>query len=177
MQLKPGDVIIVASKKGWLGTAILAVLNFAQKDEVKYHHAMLMIDDEVCIEALNKITCSYVRERIKSFKRYKIIRHKELTDEHRNRIAKRAKSLNGMTYGYIRLALQLLDQAFRTNWFTRRIKDPDYQICSSLVAWAYDVETGVRFNNLSWSAVEPDDIDDESLRAGTKFEKVLEWEI
>jgi len=44
------------------------------------------------------------------------------------------------------------------------------------VAWSYGVETGVRFAGLSWAAVEPDDIDDESLRYNTDFETILEWE-
>ena len=52
-----------------------------------------------------------------------------------------------------------------------------YQICSSFVAWCYDVETGVRFNHVDWPAVELDDIDDKSLRPDTDFETVLEWRI
>lgn len=176
MNLKPADIIITTDRKSWFSKAILAVLNFFQKDEVKYQHAMLVVNDEVCIEALNKITFSSLEERMKNFKRFKIIRHIELTDAQRNAIIARAATLKGQDYGYIRLFLQLVDQAFQTNYFTKRIKDPRYQICSSLVAWCYDVETGIRFNGINWSAVEPDDIDDESLKTYTDFETILEWE-
>ena len=176
MNLKPADIIITTDKKSWLSSSILAVLNFFQKDEVVYQHVMLVVDDEICIEAVNKITFSYIRDRLKDFKRFKIIRHTELTDEQRLAIVERAKTLLGQQYGYIRLFLQLLDQIFHTNLFNKKIKNPDYQICSSLVAWSYNVETDIKFNGVNWSAVEPDDIDDESLRDLTKFETVLEWE-
>lgn len=176
MILKPADIIITTDKGSLLSAAILSVLNFFQKDEVKYQHTILMVNDKLCIEALNKITFNYIETRMKDFKRYKVIRHNGLTDEQRLCIVDRAKSLRGLDYGYVRLGLQLFDQIFHTNWFTKRIKDPNYQICSSLVAWCYDVETGVRFNNINWAAVEPDDIDDESLKSYTDFETILEWE-
>lgn len=176
MNLLPADIIITTDKKSFLSAAILAVLNFFQADEVKYQHVMMAIDDEICIEALNKITFNYTRERMRDFKRYKIIRHRNLTDDQRQAIVDRAKTLSGLDYGYIRLALQLFDQIFHTNYFTRRIKDPNYQICSSLVAWCYGVETGIRFGGLSWAAVEPDDIDDESLRNLSDWQTVIEWE-
>jgi len=177
MELRPADIIITCDKNSLLSKAILGVLNFFQKDEVRYQHTILMINDAICIEALNKITFNCIRTRLNDFKRYKIIRHTGLTDQQRMAIIDRARSLRGLDYGYIRLGLQLLDQIFSTNWFTRRIKDPNYQICSSLVAWCYDVETGIRFNNINWSAVEPDDIDDESLKTHTEFETILEWEM
>ncbi len=176
MKLLPADIIITTDKKSWFSKAILAVLNFFQKDEVKYQHVMMAVNDEICIEALNKITFNISRDRMKDFKRFKIIRHKDITDEQRQDIVNRAKTLIGLDYGYIRLALQLFDQAFQTNYFTRRIKDPTYQICSSLVAWSYDVETGIRFGGINWAAVEPDDIDDESLRHNSSFKTILEWE-
>jgi hypothetical protein len=176
MILKPADIIITTDKNSWFSKAILAVLNFFQKDEVRYQHVMMAVDNEICIEALNKITFNYTRERMRDFKRFKVIRHRYINDTQRRSIVGRAKSLSGLDYGYIRLALQLFDQAFQTNYFTRRIKDPNYQICSSLVAWSYGVETGIRFGGLSWAAVEPDDIDDEVLSPNSEFETIIEWE-
>ena len=176
MQLKSADIILTTDKKSWLSKAILWVLNFFQKDKVRYQHVMLVVDNDICIEALNKITFNYIRTRIKDFKRFKVIRHNDITDEQRLLIVARAKSLRGLDYGYIRLFLQLLDQVFNTNWFTKRIKDPNYQICSSFVAWCYDVETGIRFNNVNWASVEPDSIDDESLKQDSPFETIVEWE-
>ena len=177
MDLRPADVIITCDKDSLLSKVILSVLRVFQSDPVEYQHTMLVVDGIRCIEALNKITYSYLEHRFQDFKRYKIIRHRNITDEEREAIVKRAQSMYGESYGYARLGLQLLDQAFNTNWFTRRIKNPRYQICSSLVAWCYDVETGIRFNHINWSAVEPDDVDDESLRYDTDFETILEWEM
>ena len=176
IRLQPADIVITCDKNSLFSKAILAVLNFFQEDEVRYQHTLMMVTDNVCIEALNKITFNYIEDRLKDFKRFKVIRHTGITDEQRLAIVERARSLKGLDYGYIRIGLQLLDQAFNTNWFTRRIKDPNYQICSSLVAWAYDVETGIRFNHVNWASCEPDDIDDESLRSVTNFETILEWE-
>ena len=177
MKLEPADIIITTDKKSLLSAAILSVLNFFQKDEVKYQHVMMAIDDELCIEALNKITINISRDRMRDFKRFKIIRNRNLTDDQRMDIVARAGKMTGMRYGYGRLFLQFLDQAFNTNYFTKRIKNPDYQICSSLVAWCYAVETGIRFNGVNWSAVEPDDIDDESIKNIEDWYTVLEWEI
>jgi hypothetical protein len=176
MYLKPADVIITTDKRSLFSKLILVTLNFFQKDQVRYQHVMMAVNNEVCVEALNKITYNISRDRMKDFRRYKVIRNKNITDEQREDIVKRATTLHGLNYGYIRLGLQLFDQFFQTNWFTRRIKNPDYQICSSLVAWCYDVETGIRFNGINWSAVEPDDIDDESLRNTKDWETVIEWE-
>lgn len=176
MKIEPADIIITTDKKSLLSKTILAVLNFFQEDEVKYQHVMMAVDDELCIEALNKITVNISRERVRDFKRFKIIRRRDLTDQQRRDIVARALDMRGFRYGYIRLFLQMLDQTFQTDYFTKRIKDPDYQICSSLVAWCYDVEAGIRFNGISWAAVEPDDIDDESIKNEKDWYTVLEWE-
>ena len=92
MKLLPADIIITASDKGWLSKSILVVLNFFQKDEVRYQHTMLMVNDKLCIEALNKITFNYIETRMEDFKRFKVIRHSGLTDEQRLCIVDRAKS-------------------------------------------------------------------------------------
>jgi len=176
MKLKPADIIITTDKSSLFSTAILTVLNFFQKDRVRYQHAILVVDDKECIEARWKVKYSVIEDRLKDFKRYKILRYEGLTEDQGKRIVDKAKSLLGIRYSVLRITLQLFDQVFSTNYFTRRIKDPHQQICSSLVAWCYDVETGIRFNHTNWSAVEPDDIDDESLIPNTKFKTILEWE-
>jgi len=176
MKIKPADIILTADKKSWFSKAILVVLNFFQKDEVKYQHVMMAVDDELCIEALNKITVNISRERMRDFRRFKIIRNRNLTDQQRMDIVARALDMKGFRYGYIRLFLQLLDQTFQTDYFTKRIKDPDYQICSSLVAWCYGVEAGIKFNGVNWAATEPDDFDDESLKNTEDWYTVVEWE-
>lgn len=176
MILKPADIIITTDKKSMFSKAILSVLRFLQKDDVYYQHVMMATDKDLCIEANWKVETSFFRERVFDFKKYKVIRHRYLTEEQRKKIVERAKTMIGKRYSVLRITLQLFDNLFNTNYFTKRIKDPDQQICSSLVAWCYDVETGVRFNGINWSAVEPDDIDDESLKPNSDFKTVVEWE-
>lgn len=177
MKLKPADIIITKDKDSLFSKAILTVLRFFQKDKVKYQHVMMAVDDESCIEALWEVELNITRDRFGDFERYKIIRHKNLTDEQRENIVRRAKTLLGLKYSVLRICLQLLDQVFNTNWFTKRVKNPDQQICSSLVAWCYAVETGIKINSLNWAAVEPDDIDDETQRHNTDFDIIFEWEM
>ena len=177
MELKPADIILTTDKKSLFSQAILSVLRFFQDDPVVYQHTMLVVDNNWCIEANWEVETSLVNERFADFKKYKIIRHRDLTDAQREEIVERAKSLLGLRYSVLRIVLQLFDHLFSSNYFTRRIKDPDQQICSSLVAWSYSKVIGVKFNDVHWSSCEPDDIDDESLKDDTEFETILEWEI
>jgi len=177
MNFKPADIIITREKSNLLSNSIIAVLRFFQSDPVEYQHSMLVVNEDTCIEANLKIEMNILAERFEDLKKYKVLRHNDLTDEQRKAIVDRARTLLGKRYSFGRLFLQLLDQISGTNYFTRRVKDPDQQICSSLIAWCYDKETEIRFNKLNWSAVEPDDIDDESLKEDTPFETILEWEI
>lgn len=177
MKLKPADIIITTDEKSWFSSAILSVLRFFQSDPVEYQHAMLVVDDLTCIEANWEVEINLLMDRLGDFKRYKVIRHKDLTDEQREQIVEKARDLVGLRYSILRITLQLFDHLFNSNYFTKRIKDPDQQICSSLVAWCYSVVTGIRFNGVHWASCEPDDIDDESLRPNTEFETILEWEM
>jgi len=176
MKLMPADIILTMDKKSWFSQAILSVLNFFQKDEVKYQHIMMMVDSEAVIEANVKVEYNFFRERASDFKGYKIIRHRHLNDDQRKEIVDKAKSKAGKNYSYLRLVFQFFDQALHTDWFTKRIKDPDQQICSSLIAWAYHEVLDCEFNGVSWAAVEPDDIDDESLKDEYLWNTIIEWE-
>jgi hypothetical protein len=176
MKLEPADIIITKDKKSWFSMAILKVLRWSQDDKVKYQHAMLVVDDNTCIEALWKIKYNNTRERFKDFERYKIIRCGLLTEDLKQAVVKKAKTLEGFSYSYKRLILQLLDQLFHTDWFTGGLKSEDEQICSSLVAWAYQKTTGQKFNKIDWKSCEPDDIDDASINNPTVWTTILEWE-
>lgn len=177
MEFLPADIIITTDRKSRLSSAILSVLRFFQKDPVEYQHSMLVIDNSRCIEANIKVEINKLEDRFKDLKKYKVIRHLDLTEQTRQEIVGRAKIMLGKKYGFSRMFLQLLDQIFHTNYFTRRTKDEDNQICSSLIAWAYYSLAGIRFNGVDWCSVEPDDIDDESLKSESRFETVFEWEI
>jgi hypothetical protein len=89
----------------------------------------------------------------------------------------RALSKIGTNYNYYRLALQLLDNIFATNWFTRHLRlTKDLNICSTYVAWVYDKALGIRFNDVHWLSVEPDDIDDEYWKNSEDWEEVFRGE-
>jgi len=175
MKLEPADIIITKDKKSLFSRAILKVLRWMQDDKVRYQHAMLVVDNNTCIEALWKIKYNDPRERFKDFERYKIIRCKLLTDDLKQAVVDKAKTRAGFSYGYKRLIAQLLDQIFKTDWFTGGIKSEDEQICSSLAAWAYQKKTGLKFNKIDWKSCEPDDIDDASILHPTVWTTILEY--
>ena len=177
MNFKPADIIISMDKKSLFSRSILSVLRFFQSDPVDYQHSMLVIDENRCIEANLKVEISILTDRFADLKRYKVIRHRHLTDEQRQGIVNKAYDLLGLDYSFLRMGLQLLDQIFNTNYFTRRIGNPDQQICSSLVAWCYNEITRIKFNRVKWNSVEPDDIDDESLRNPIDWEIIQKWEM
>jgi len=160
---KPADIMLVYTGSSY-GALVLMTLNLLQKDEVKFSHVILILDDKKGIEALSSVKYTDLEERIKGVKSYKIIRNNKLTDAQRVAITKKAEKLFGFRYGVFRIVLQLLDQLFKTNYFTKLVKDRKNQICSTLVSWAYHVVAGVEFNGVPWQSVEPDDIDDESIR-------------
>ena len=176
IKIEGADIILTTSKKGWFSSAILAVLGFFQKDPVEYQHVMMALDDQLCIEAVGKgVVVSRMEDRFKDFKRYKIIRHKDITKEQSEMIVNFSKKLVGLKYSILRIALQLFDQIFHTDFFTKLLKDPTEQVCSSLAGFCYGYVMGTKFNGVDWESCEPDDIDDESLKPDSRFKGVFEW--
>lgn len=163
MTLKPADVILT---RGYnlLSKAIIIVLRLFQKDEVNFNHALMVCDGNVGIEAGKKIQYVDLEHTFENVEAYKILRRVDLTDEQRRKIVKKAEKFIGREYGYLRLIMQLFDQIFNTNWFTKRLKFRNH-ICSGLVAWAYFVVRKIKFNSVPWKSCEPDDIDDESEKS------------
>ena len=159
--VKHADIILTQGR-GWLSRSILCALRLFQRDGVNFNHALMVCYGDLGIEAGNGIEYVNLIEKLEGCEHYKIIRRKDLTDKQRLRIVRKAEKCLGQKYGTFRLVLQLLDQIFHTNWFTRRVKYKRH-ICSGLVAWAYYAVCKVKFNNINWRSCEPDDIDDESL--------------
>lgn len=176
MKLLPADIIITTDKKSLFSALILKAMRTFQRDEVNYQHAILIVDDEKCIEALTEVKYNDIEKRLKDFKRYKIIRCSLLTGERKEAVVKAAEKFLGKKYSYFRIFLQLLDHIFNTDRFTGKYKDEDDHICSSLLAWAYQKETGLKFNGINWRSCEPDDIDDASLKNPNVWDTILEWE-
>jgi uncharacterized protein YycO len=172
--LQRGDVILVYNR-GFLSKAIRWVLNFFQKDGANYSHVAIAVSEKEVTEALwNGIRKRTFEESIARAKGIKIIRRKGLDDFRRELLELRALSKIGTNYNYYRLLLQLLDNVFATNWFTRHLRlTKDLNICSTYVAWVYDKGLGIRFNDVHWLSVEPDDIDDEFFKNPKDWEQIF----
>lgn len=160
--LKLADIILTRGR-GPLSKVMLWVLKHFQNDPVNFNHVLMVCEESLGIEAGKEIRCVELDKIFQKVANYKIVRRIDLTDKQREKIVKKAKLCLGQKYGYKRLLMQLFDQIFHTNWFTKNLKSKKH-ICSGLVAWAYYVVCKIKFNNISWVSVEPDDIEDESLK-------------
>lgn len=171
VKLQRGDVILMQNK-GFIGKIIRRILDFFQTDDVQYSHVALAVSENEVTEALwAGIRRRSLEESIKKARYVKIIRFNNLTEQQREWIELRAISKIGTNYNYYRLLLQLLDNMFATNWFTKRLKlSKEWHICSTYVAWVYKA-LGIYFNEVHWLSTEPDDIDDE-VSKGTYWEQV-----
>lgn len=167
---KPADIILTHSGSR-LANSILCVLNFFQKDPVRFSHVLMVCDEDLGIEADKKMRLIDLEKVFKKAKRYKVIRKVDLTDAQREKIVNKAKLFLNHEYGYKRLVVQLFDQMLHTNWFTKKLKFKGH-ICSGLIAWAYYAQIRLKFNGAPWKSCEPDDIDDESLKNSNLWEVV-----
>jgi uncharacterized protein YycO len=171
VKLQCGDVILMQNK-GFIGKLIRRVLDFFQKDEVSFSHVAIAVSENEVAEALwSGIQRRTLEESVKKARCVKVIRFKNLDDHQKEWIELRAISKIGTNYNYYRLLLQLFDNIFHTNWFTRHLKlSKEWHICSTYVAWVYKA-LGIYFNEAHWLSVEPDDIDDEAS-GGTYWEQI-----
>lgn len=162
--LQCGDIILMYNR-GPLSKTIRWFLNFFQKDEAEFSHVAVAVSEtEVADAKWNGIVLHSPFMALKDAKHYKIVRYKFLTPQAEARLKELLLSKVGSRYNYWRLVLQLFDNTFSTNWFTKHMSITKHEnICSTYVTWAYYKATGVRFNDIDWISVEPDDIDDEIL--------------
>lgn len=158
----PGDVILTFAP-GWFSRAIRfvnSILPLWRGERVPYSHAALIVHPEFCVEALNSIQATPLEIRLgKESKHYLVFRSKVLTTDEKKSAAEKARCKVGLSYSWKRLALFFLDDLLDTRYFGRRYGDPNHQVCSSFVAWAY--APFYQFMTLSWDAVGPEDIYDD----------------
>lgn len=171
IKLQRGDVILMHNK-GYIGKLIVKILRFFQSDEVNYSHVAIAVSEsEVTEAAWSGIIMRSFEKSIAKAQCVKVIRYKDLTENQKMWIEERALSKVGTDYNFYRLILQLFDNVFRTNWFTKTLKiSNEWHICSTYVAWIYKA-LGIYFNETHWFSVEPDDIDDEVLK-GEYWEQI-----
>lgn len=163
-KLRVGDILLVPGFK-----PIKWFLQIFQSDKVTYSHVAMMSTNNTVIEAGPKVQRRSIDEFMKFNKKCKVIRLKGLKRRHARALNLEMKSQLGNLYGWRRILLQALDHITFSNWFTRRYDAKKYQVCSSLVAWAYHRVLNIKFNGVFWQSCEPDDIDDESEKNKNKW--------
>jgi hypothetical protein len=153
--------------KSILGILTVIILRFLQKEKVKYSHVALAISETDVLEASWKGVIQQPFEKsISHASRVKIFRRRGLYDSHRERLRAKAVSQIGKHYNIWRLILQIPDNIFCTNWFTKNLSfTVDLNTCSTFVAWVYYEALNIKFNDVHWISTEPDDIDDESAHS------------
>lgn len=171
--LKPADILLVHTGASY-GTLVLMALKLFQKDEVKFSHVLMAVDEETAIVAESRVRYRNIDKYLSKVKSYKIVRNKNLTYEQRKSIVERSKKLFNLRYGVSRIVLQFFDHILDTNFFTKWLKDKKIQICSTVPSWSYYVAAGIEFNGLPWQCVEPDDIDDFSEKRPDLWEVIAE---
>jgi hypothetical protein len=160
--VKPGDMILVRGK-GWLARGILKATGCEHDGP---SHLAVAINDHECIEALTRVTRNPLTTTLKGCERAWVLSFTNLSDAERERIDHVALAMEGLSYGYVEIGLQLADSIFRTTWFTDRWSSNinRHPICSYVGARAYDVVLGQKFDKEDQS-VTPGDVWRYGLRA------------
>jgi len=133
-------------------------------------HVALAVDSVNVVEAIGRgvverrLWDAYPRSRVR------VYRPTRLTDAERVRIAKRAESHLGESYGVGRLALHGLDALVGARFFRNFGSVRGRPICSWLVAEAYGLD-GYTFG-VDASAADPDDVADFVAAHSDKYERV-----
>ena len=171
IKLEPGDIILCVSHN-IVGRLILWVMKMCQKDPVHYSHVAMAMEDNYIIQARLKI--EEVKFDQSNYHSIKILRYKKFNDEDISKIALLTRSVINRNYGVKRFLAHFLDEMLRINYFTSKINCTNQQICSSLVAWIYYAVLNIKFNDLDWTQVDPDDFDDHYMKDPDNWEVVYE---
>jgi hypothetical protein len=158
MKLETGDILLTSKN-----SIVVKFMRVFQKDPVYWGHAMVAKDESTLWEAswtIREITLDEVLKK-KRYYYYKVIRKKDLTDKQKELMRQVAPKLLGHFYSVGRIVLQALDEIFCTHWFTDEDTRIFSQVCSSFVAWVYEMSCRYKFNELSWASCDPDDIEDD----------------
>ncbi len=164
LKLEPGDIVL----GGGTNSPILKFMRHFQKDTVNYSHCMVVKDFRSIIHSSFKwggptgVMTNWMDYVWAHYPQYKVIRMKNITEEQKKHVVDTAMSMKHIDYSFTRIILQLFDHIFQTNWFTKKLKSENDQVCSSFVAYLYK-DLGVEFNGVSWESCDPDDIDDHAI--------------
>jgi hypothetical protein len=156
MNLETGDIILTSKNN-----IVVKFMRLFQTDPVFWGHVLLVKDSETAWEVRWYIRESKLKDVFAKHPHYKIIRKKNITDRQKELIKQIAPKVMGTPYGIGRIGLQFFDKVWRTTWFTDIDNGIYNQVCSSFVAWVYEMSCRYKFNGISWQSCDPDDIEDD----------------
>ena len=172
IKLEPGDIILCVSHN-IVGRIILWFMSLCQKDPVHYSHVAMAIADNYIIQA--KLKIEEVKFNESNYKSYKVLRYKHFNPDLIQKVTILSRYVINRNYGVKRFLAHFLDEMFRINFFTTKLKCAEEQICSSLIAWIYYEILGLKINSLEWTEVDPDDFEDHYLKNKDDWEIVYEY--
>lgn len=152
--MRQGDIILTRGS-GFISRAIRR-FGKENKQEALVSHAGIFISHLFVIEALSRVETNAFPEKFKDCE-YVILSAKNLSDDQRRILALIASQFSARSYGYLKIAGQLVDWFTNSNWMSSKVLTWDrYPYCSFLVAEAY-WSIGKNFGVPSKSTT-PDDI-------------------
>lgn len=135
LPMKPGDILMVRGAD-WFSDAIDHLTGDAG---VSHVGLLVCVEDPpgpVVIEALDRVKTRLLATSIAAARHAWAVTDCTLTIEQRRAVVARALSFTADPYNYCAIALQLLDSATRTRWFTEHFATTRVPICSMLDALA-----------------------------------------
>jgi len=154
--LKTGDIIL-----SYDNGLIVWFMSHFQDDPVRWGHCLIVKNNAEAWEANWRLRTVKLDKFFKNKKYWRIARKNDLEQSQRDTMLRTAPKLLGKFYGVHRIFLQFLDHIFKTNWFSSKDENIYNQVCSSFVAWIYDITCGYKFNEVPWMSCDPDDIEDD----------------
>lgn len=155
MIIKPCDIILTSKEN-----IFVKAMRFFQKDPVNYGHALIAAENGKAYSFDFELEYINLEEYLKEKEHYIVFRYKYMTAEKEFLMLNAINKLVNTPYGVGRLILMLLDNIFRTRFFSKLSNNKKDQVCSSVVAWAYYVAFKTKFNGVDWRSIDPDDIED-----------------
>jgi len=167
--LQTGDIILTS-----YGSIIVKFMRLFQKDKVNWGHCLVVKDSSTAWEAHWRLREYSLSKFFSNKSHWRIARKKDITEAQRAIMMKVSPQLIGRFYGIDRIFLQFLDHIFKTNKFSSIDESVYNQVCSSFVAWIYEIACRYKFNSVPWMSCDPDDIEDDWEKYPDRWEIIEE---
>ena len=170
--LQAGDVVLTRTEQGWLGKTI-RWFSARKSGAARVNHAVCMIDDRWCIEALTRVKTR------RFFDAYLdvplVVWRPRVRGDIALAVAEAWLTQEARGYAWLKLPLFALDSLIPGQHypFTRFVGLSAFKVCSNLVAWGFQKVTGRVWFGLDWRSVSPDHIDDWAEKHPEEWECVF----